>query len=79
MDEVEDKYVDMAEAVELTGYKRGSLYQMISRGTLPYYKAKSRKVFFKMSDLRELTSLRRMSSDAELTEKAKAIFSVRRI
>ncbi len=56
MDELKNM-LDISQLCEITGWKRGYVYNLISQGRITHYKPFGKKVYFKRSDLESLMDM----------------------
>jgi excisionase family DNA binding protein len=77
MDKIDEKPLGMKEAVELTGYCRGYIYQLIHARKIPYHTPAGLKgkVFFKKSELPDFIYHNKKSADYEMSATADAILN----
>lgn len=70
MDEL--KYMlDIAQLCEITGWKRGYVYNLISQRRITHYKPFGKKVYFKKEDIESLID---MTPILSVEDKAKEIY-----
>jgi excisionase family DNA binding protein len=69
-DAVEEKYITIAEAAELLGVSRSTLWRWIDQGMLSAYRFGQRRVLIRQADLKELISPVREASPARGAEGA---------
>lgn len=69
MDELKDM-LDIAQLCEITGWKKGYVYNLISQGRITHYKPFGKKVYFKKEDIESLID---MTPILSVEDKAKEI------
>lgn len=69
MDELKNM-LDIAQLCEITGWKKGYVYNLISQGRITHYKTFGKKVYFKKEDIESLID---MTPILSVEDKAKEI------
>jgi excisionase family DNA binding protein len=72
---MDDKPLGIKDAMELTGYSRSYLYQLIHFKKIPYHKPNNGRVFFKKSELLDFIYRGKKAADYEVSEQADAILN----
>jgi len=65
-----ENYVTIDVIADYLGFKKKTIYEMICKKTLPYYKPFGKKVYFKLAEIDELLQQSRCSTCIELETQA---------
>ena len=63
------------EALMLTGLRKSSLYQLMYKNQIPYYKPFGKKVYFKRSELETFLFKNRRATNKEISEAADTLLN----
>jgi excisionase family DNA binding protein len=66
------------DAITLTGFSRGYIYNLIFNKKIPYYKPNGGKIYFKKSELEEFLLHHKRLADYEVSNKADEILNERK-
>ena len=66
--------IQINRVVELSGYSRSYIYQLVHYGKIPFHKPRG-KLFFLESEIIDFLTRNRQAADYELSEKADAILN----
>ena len=66
--------IQMDRVMELTGYSKSYIYQLVHYGKIPFHKP-SGKLFFLESEIIEFLTRNRKAADYEIAEQADAILN----
>jgi excisionase family DNA binding protein len=72
---MDDDPMAVEQAADFLGLSKGYLYQLISKGKIPYYKPLKGRVYFTRRDLRGFVCRSRVAADYEVSEQADAILN----
>jgi predicted DNA-binding transcriptional regulator AlpA len=73
-----DRPIPMSRVMELTGYSRGYIYQLVFCKKLPCHKpgGKRGKLFFFENEIMDFASRNKQSADYEIAEQADAVLNM---
>ncbi|WP_010259839.1 helix-turn-helix transcriptional regulator [Treponema primitia] len=72
---IQERPLTIDQASEFLNFKKSYLYKLVCSGKVPCYRPGGKRVFFKLSDLKEYVYRHRQSADYEIKEEAERIIN----
>ncbi|MDR2500117.1 MAG: helix-turn-helix domain-containing protein [Treponema sp.] len=72
---MDDSPMTVEQAAAFLGFSKHYIYQLVSKGKIPYYKPLKGRVYFKRGDLLGFIYRNRAAADYEIAEQADAVLN----
>jgi excisionase family DNA binding protein len=72
---IQERPLTINEAAEFLNFKKSYLHKLIHLRKIPCYHPSGKRVYFKLSELKDYAFRNRQSADFELAEKAEALIN----